>query len=264
MHRGYFYFLRLAGALALLAALLKLLAFLPASRLAPAAADKIIYLQKLERNIERTLAGIKDTFWLLAAKREQDRQYEILCRQNLTERSLLSAARSENDRLRDALKFQRNSTSRLIPAEVVGRSGDQWFRFVTVAKGADDGVQPAMAAVDEHGLVGSVHSAGRRSARILLLSDPLVNVSVVSERTGEVYVLTGRNSNRLDLKYATVHSDIQVGDRLLTSGHSYTYRPGLPVGTVTAVRLPKNSLTKKATVKPAARLAGLDIIFLLR
>ncbi|MDR1997393.1 MAG: rod shape-determining protein MreC, partial [Candidatus Margulisbacteria bacterium] len=137
-------------------------------------------------------------------------------------------------------------------------------RFVTAGKGAADGLRPEMIAVDAGGLVGSVYAAGRHSAQVLLITDPLSSVSVVNERTGEIYVLTGQDFDRLDLQYATVHSDLRVGDRLLTSGYSYRYPKGLPVGTVTAVRLPPNSLTKKAVVKPAADLAGLDIIFLLR
>jgi len=79
-----------------------------------------------------------------------------------------------------------------------------------------------------------------------------------------MYVLTGKGLNRLDLKYATLHSDIRIGDKLLTSGYSYRYRKGIPVGVVTAVHLPRNSLSKKVTVKPSSDLSGLDIIFFVR
>ncbi|GBR76072.1 rod shape-determining protein MreC, partial [Candidatus Termititenax persephonae] len=170
----------------------------------------------------------------------------------------------ENNRLRAALYFQRGYAGGLIPAEVVGRSADHWHRFVTAAKGTRSGVAAYMAVIDAQGLVGYVSEVGRDSARIMLLTDPLVNVSCANERTGDIYIVSGQGNGGLELKYATLHSDIREGDRLLTSGYSYRYKKGLPVGVVAQVDHGQKKLAKRVSLKPIADIAGLDIVFFVK
>jgi len=244
--------------------LARLLAVLPAEKFPLYVSDQVVRLQAWERDVQSWFADFGEALQLVAVGRRKDREYETLYRQKLAENVLVNALTYENTRLAAALQFQRNYGRAVIPAEIVGRSGDQWFSFVTVAKGTADGLRADMVAVDAAGLVGSVYTVGQNSAKVRLLTDPLSSVSVVNERNGEMYVLTGKGLNRLDLKYATLHSDIRIGDKLLTSGYSYRYRKGIPVGVVTAVHLPRNSLSKKVTVKPSADLSGLDIIFFVR
>ena len=264
MRRGYFYFLRLAVILALLYGVVKLSGLIPTDRLSPFVTDKIAALQKAEQFIWLSGQDFAAAFQYVASQRRQDKEQKILDEKQLTEKSLAEALIYENNRLRNMLSFSRNYSGVAIPAEVVGRSGDQWFRFVTVDKGSAAGLRQSMTAVDPDGLVGYVYELGNNSAKIILLTDPLVSISCVNERTGDIYVLTGSTAGRLEIQYATLHSDIAVGDKLLTSGYSYRFRKGIPVATVVSVTLPKNSLAKKATAKPLANITGLDILFLIR
>jgi len=226
--------------------------------------DSVVFLQNTERAAESWLADLGEALQLVTVKRTRDRQYEILYKQQKAENVILLALIYENDQLRSALRFQQNYAGNLIPAEVVGRSADHWFRFVTVAKGARSGVKTDMAVIDAQGLAGYVSEAGQNSARVMLLTDPLVNVSCVNERTGDIYIVTGKDNAGLELKYATVHSDIREGDRLLTSGYSYRYKKGLPVGVITRIDQGQKSLAKRVSVKPLANISGLDIVFFVR
>ncbi|MDR1114520.1 MAG: rod shape-determining protein MreC [Candidatus Margulisbacteria bacterium] len=264
MRRGYFFLLKLLILIVCLGGALKLLAFLPLEKAPLFLTDKIAALQKMEKGVENWLADFAETFRLVAVRRGRDRQYEILYRQQRAAETLLQAAAYENNRLRAALRFQRGYSGYLTPAEITGRSADQWFRFVLAGQGAKAGVRAGQAVIAEQGLVGYAEAAGADSARVILITDPLVNVSCVNERTGAIYVLAGKDHNRLELKYATQHSDIQEGDRLLTSGYSYRYKKGLPVGVVTRVELAANNLTKKVVVTPCVDLSRLDIIFFVR
>ena len=150
--------------------------------------------------------------------------------------------------------------------QILGATYDYTHRLINFNIDKEDaaGLRQSMTAVDPDGLVGYVYELGNNSAKIILLTDPLVSISCVNERTGDIYVLTGSTAGRLEIQYATLHSDIAVGDKLLTSGYSYRFRKGIPVATVVSVTLPKNSLAKKATAKPLANITGLDILFLIR
>ncbi|GBR72272.1 rod shape-determining protein MreC [Candidatus Termititenax spirochaetophilus] len=267
MQRGHFPLLKILRVLiivVLLGAAVKFGGGFILERLPASIADKFVYLQEFERNTELWFGDFAEAIHLVALKRERDRNYEVLYRQQNAETSLLYALTYENNRLRNAMRFQRGYSGRLIPAEVTGRGADNWFRFVTVNKGSKDGIKKNMIAIDAQGLVGYIHEEGKISAKVMLITDPLVNVSCINERNGEIYVLVGKDNDRLELKYATLHSDIREGDRLLTSGYSYQYKKGLLVGVVSNVSLPKNNLSKKVTVRPAANLSGLDVIFFVQ
>jgi rod shape-determining protein MreC len=264
MRRGYFFFLKLLLIVLFLSGALKLLDLLPLEKTPAFLTDKIAALQRIENRAENWLADFAETLRLTAVKRERDRQYDTLYRKQRAAETLLQAAIYDNKRLREALRFQRGYSGGLVPAEITGRSADQWFRFALAGKGAKDGVRAGQAVISEQGLVGYAETAGADSARVILITDPLVNVSCVNERTGGIYVLTGKDHERLELKYATRHSDIQEGDSLLTSGYSYRYKRGLPVGVVTSVELAANNLVKKVVVAPYADLSNLDIVFFVQ
>ncbi|MDR1452685.1 MAG: rod shape-determining protein MreC [Candidatus Margulisbacteria bacterium] len=264
MRGWWFFLLKIFLLILFLGGALKLLTFLPLEKAPALLTDKIAALQKIEKRAENWLADFAETLRLVTVQRGRDRRYEILYRKQLAAETLLQAAAYDNKRLREALRFQRGYSGGLVPAEITGRSADQWFRFALADKGAKSGVRAGQAVIAEKGLVGYAETIGADSARVILITDPLVNVSCVNERTGGIYVLAGQDHNRLELKYATQHSDIQEGDRLLTSGHSYRYKRGLPIGVVTRVELAANNLVKKVSVAPYVDLSSLDIVFFVQ
>lgn len=224
-------------------------------------ADRIVTIQTWVKNIETTGGTLTETFTMLTLKRQQDRQYEILYKQLLTQKTLQDGLELENTLLKRKLNFKQNYTTGLIAAEVISRSPSQWTSFIEVNKGSADGLRPNMAFINEDGLIGIAYDVGEQSTKVLLISDPRTQISCINQRTGEILILSGMLLQPLDMKYVTIHSDIQLGDILVTSGYSYRFRKGIPVGYVNSVKVIKNSLLKRVSVLPTARLNRLDIGF---
>ena len=122
-------------------------------------------------------------------------------------------------------------TASLIPD---GRTdaGGAFVRTVLLNAGTDDGVAVGQAAVNAEGLVGRVVEVGRRSARILLLTDLNSRVPVVVERSRVPAILAGDNSDHPRLSFTPVNAVFEPGDRIVTSGHGGMLPPGLPIGEV--------------------------------
>ena len=72
---------------------------------------------------------------------------------------------------------------------------------VLVDAGAERGVAKGMAAVNERGLVGRVIEVGRRSARVLLLTDFNSRVPVMVEPSRDQAILAGDNSREPGLVF---------------------------------------------------------------
>jgi len=142
---------------------------------------------------------------------------------------------AENRDLRGLLNFVPDADASSVTARVIGDSGGAFVRSVLVNAGARDGVAKGNAALSGKGLLGRVAEVGDRSARILLINDLNSRIPVVVERSRERAILAGDNSVTPRLQYLPSTTNVQVGDRVVTSGHGGVFPVGLPVGVVTAI-----------------------------
>ncbi len=142
----------------------------------------------------------------------------------------------ENAALRQMLNLQAGvAPPTAVAARVVADAGGPFVHTVLVAAGADQGVVKGMAAVNERGLVGRVIEVGRRSARILLLTDFNSRVPVMVEPSRDQAILAGDNTREPGLIFLPLHPRMAVGQRVVTSGRGGVLPPGLAIGRISAI-----------------------------
>jgi len=141
----------------------------------------------------------------------------------------------ENERLRQILKVPKREVPPAATARVIGVGGGTFERSVLVGAGATDNVLRGYPVVDESGLLGRVIHVGRWTSRVLLITDLNSRVPVRVERTGALAIAEGQNEGFLRLLFLPRDTRVQVGDRLLTSGHGGVFPPDLPVARVSEI-----------------------------
>jgi rod shape-determining protein MreC len=142
----------------------------------------------------------------------------------------------ENAALRQLLNLDAGiAPPTAVAARVVADAGGPFVHSVLLDAGADQGVVKGMAAVNERGLVGRVIEVGRRSARVLLLTDFNSRVPVMVEPARDQAILAGDNSRELSLIFLPLHPRMAVGQRVVTSGRGGVLPPGLAVGRISAI-----------------------------
>jgi rod shape-determining protein MreC len=144
-----------------------------------------------------------------------------------------------------------------VAARVVADAGGPFVHTVLVDAGAERGVVKGMAAVNERGLVGRVIEVGRRSARILLLTDFNSRVPVMVEPARDQAILAGDNAREPALVFLPLHPRMAVGQRVVTSGRDGVLPPGLAVGRISAID------DDKVTVAPVVDWERLEYVRLL-
>ena len=122
-----------------------------------------------------------------------------------------------------------------VTARVVADSGSPFVRTLLLAAGSDAGVQDMQAAISGAGLIGRVAQTGKRSARILLITDLNSRVPILLQSSGQRAILAGDNSDLPKLEFLPTGAEVQPGDRVVTSGHGAVFPPGLPIGRVTSI-----------------------------
>ena len=98
----------------------------------------------------------------------------------------------------------------------------------------------------------------------MLLTDPSSAVDVVDQRSRAQGIVSGSFENGVVMKYVKRSEDVQVGDRLITSGLDGIYPKGLPVGMVSKVGKKGHGLFQFVEVllaSSSSRIEEVQVIF---
>ncbi len=160
--------------------------------------------------------------------------------------SVAKELQSENDKLRALLKFAPVGKSAYTSARIAIDPGSPYVHSALITSGSNQGVQEDSAVINENGLVGRIVDVGKKTSRVLLLTDMNSRIPVVSETSRERAIAGGGNGDQLSLLYLPENSTITAGETIVTSGDGGVLPPGLPVGIVTKVE--KGGVTVKPFV----------------
>ena len=179
------------------------------------------------------------------------------------ERNNWLEAEATNRRLQQLLEFRSHLPAGSVTASIIANSASTWFQSCLLDKGSDDRVRKGMAVVTPLGVVGQVVSVTPRSAKVLLITDPNSGVDVLVQRTRARGIVSGSLENGPVLKYVKRSEDIQVGDRLVTSGLDGIFPKGVMVGTVVKVRKQNLGLFQYIEVMPAVHSGRVEEVMVV-
>lgn len=139
---------------------------------------------------------------------------------------------SENKSLRTLLNVKEEAPQRFITARIISDSGNRFVKTLLVAAGQGDNIRKGQAALAGDGMIGRIIEVGSQASRVLLLTDVNSRVPVFVGEGNQHAILSGDNSELPTLKHLNKDSSIEVGARVVTSGHGGMFAPGLPIGQV--------------------------------
>ena len=149
--------------------------------------------------------------------------------------SLARKLEVENRALKRLLNFEEGLETRFITSRVIADPGGAFAHSLILNAGEKVGVRKGQAALTGDGLIGRISGVGRRSSRLLLITDLNSRIPVVVEATRTRAVMAGTNTGRPKLIHIPTGAVIAIGDRIVTSGHGGVFPVGLPVGVVAAI-----------------------------
>jgi len=121
-----------------------------------------------------------------------------------------------------------------VNARVISNSTARANNFITINRGADDGIKPEMGVIDANGVVGIVNVVGPHAARVISLLNPDMRLSCKlrgSEFFGSL-VWDGKSPQYAILEELPKHIKFNVGDTVVTNGYSSVFPEGIIVGVV--------------------------------
>ena len=226
-------------------------------------------LQKATNSIVDFAVESWETIGSLAYLHRENRELKEELVQLELKLAQLEELKAENDRLREVAGFRTGTDLQLLPAEVIGRSPSPWMETLIIDKGEKDGLAKNMPVISKEGVVGRIYRIGPNFSEVILLTDSRDgnSMSGVIERTRDLVYIYGYSTGRKGyclVKPSDLHVDIQVGDRILTSGASLYFPRNLLVGVVQEVRGHDDLFSREALMKPAVNFSRLEYVFVVK
>jgi len=201
------------------------------------------------------------------ALRQVRRQNDDL-QQQLTRMRIEQAAIAEDAiqgrRLQTLLAFREKYVGSTVAAQVIGASGSDQSRVLTIDKGSNDGLKPDMAVITPDGIVGKLRDVFPNTAQVLEIDDQTSGAGVILASTRIRAVLRGSAGGRAQIGNLTADSRIKPGEQVLTSGGDQVYPRGLPVGTIESIAPdPDHQPYTAIVVRPAVDLNRVEEVLVI-
>ena len=216
--------------------------------------------------IRRLWAGFTD----ISSLKEELRKTQIRLQKFESESEDIARLQQENDHLRDQLGMKYRVVYDSIPASIISKDPDNWFRTIIVDRGSEDGVMvnmPVVAFADgQRAVVGKVVSVKSNFAKITPIISPELRVGVMFQESRYQGLLRGQSTrSKLSvMEYISRSAAISSEDIVVTSGNGGIFPEGLLVGTVLRSDIPDAGGYQRAVVKPFINYDLIREVFIIK
>lgn len=139
----------------------------------------------------------------------------------------------------------------LVPAKVISNSLDKTDNLITIDKGSADGIHKDMGVVCGNGVVGVVYLVSEHYSIVIPVLNSQSNISCTIQKRGYFGYLRWKGGSS-DIAYVEDiprHAHFRKHDKVVTSGYSSIFPPGIMVGEIQQVYNSKDGLSYRLKVK---------------
>jgi rod shape-determining protein MreC len=196
--------------------------------------------------------------------RQQNRQLQQELTRMRIEQAAVAEDALEGRRLQGLLAFRQRYVVATVAAQVIGSSGSDQSRVLTIDKGWRDGLKPDMAVITPDGIVGKLRDVFPTTSQVLEIDDQTSGAGVILASTRIRAILRGSLTGRVQILNLTADSRIKPGETVLTSGGDQVYPRGFPVGTIESIAPdPDHQPYVAIAVRPAVNLAQVEEVLVI-
>ena len=182
-------------------------------------------------SINRGIEAVDDFLYVYSENTRLRRENERLLQWQNAARQL----EQQNAAYRSLLNAKVDPRITFVSARAIVDTGGPFVRTLVINAGGRDGVTKGQAVISNNGLAGHIVETGERASRLLLLTDLNSRIPVVVETTRARAILAGNNTDRPELQFLADNVPLQLGERVVTSGHGGVFPGGIPIGVVTQI-----------------------------
>lgn len=211
-----------------------------------------------------SILGVWDNYVdLIHVRRQNSDLQSELHRLRLEQGSMVEDAR-QGQRLQQLLGFEEKYVYKTLPAQIIGTSGTEQSRILSIDKGAKDGLAVDMPVITPDGIVGRIREVFPHTSQVLEISDPTSGAGVILATTRIRGILRGSAMGQPQVVSVMPDDRIKAGEPVVTSGGDQIFPRGLAVGVVDRVVAdPDHDPMVDVVIHPAANLSRLEEVLVI-
>ncbi|QNI32486.1 rod shape-determining protein MreC [Alloacidobacterium dinghuense] len=220
--------------------------------------------ERLVHWLGTSILGVWDNYLDLIHVRQQNKDLQSeLQRIRIEEGGIVEDAR-QGQRLQQLLAFKQKYVYQTVPAQIIGTSGTEQSRILSINKGSKDGVGVDMPVITPEGVVGRIREVFPHTSQVLEITDPTSGAGVILATTRIRGILRGTALGQPQVVNVMPDERIKAGEQVVTSGGDQIFPRGLAVGVVDRVVTdPDHDPLVDVLIHPAANLAQLEEVLVI-
>jgi rod shape-determining protein MreC len=202
-------------------------------------------------------------FYLVSVKAENDQLRQTIerLRHQIVE---LEEFRHTNNNLSKLLGLKEKLPDEFLAGRILAWDPGPWYQAVVIDVGAQEGVVPEAAVLNDQGLIGRVVELAPHESKVLLLTDLSSGADGFIQRNRVNVLVTGHGAGQMTLEFVRKSEDVRLGDLVVSSGLDGLFPAGHPIGVVTQVDKAGLGLFLHAELRPTVDFSGLKEILILK
>ena len=170
----------------------------------------------------------------------------------------------ENNRLEELLDFERESKMTILPARVINMSASPYLSSsLSIDIGLESGVAENAPVITPKGIIGKTTIVGENAAIVQLINDVNFRLSVRIKPSGSTCILRWLDGDQYLIKEVQKNANVDIGNKVVTSGFSDIFPNDLPVGEVVNITDERGRFQKSVVVKINENIGSIINLFVI-
>ena len=170
----------------------------------------------------------------------------------------------ENNRLEELLDFQRESKMTILPARVLKMGTSPYLSSsLSIDVGLESGVEENNPVITPKGIIGKTTIVGDNAAIVQLINDVNFRLSVRIKPSGSTGILRWLDGDLYLIKEVQKNANVDIGNKVVTSGFSDIFPNDLPVGEVVNITDERGRFQKSVVVQIYENIGSIINLFVI-
>ena len=170
----------------------------------------------------------------------------------------------ENNRLEELLDFQRESKMTILPARVIKMGISPYLSSsLSIDVGLESGVEENNPVITPKGIIGKTTIVGDNAAIVQLINDVNFRLSVRIKPSGSTGILRWLDGDLYLIKEVQKNANVDIGNKVVTSGFSDIFPNDLPVGEVVNITDERGRFQKSVVVQINENIGSIINLFVI-
>lgn len=151
-------------------------------------------------------------------------------------------------------------------AKAVNNTTNKRANYITIDKGAANGIKAGMGVVSPKGVIGTVKNVSENFCSVMSVLHEKNAVSAKIKKTGYIGSLVWELGDYriAQLKDIPNHVRLNIGDEVITTGYSMVYPEGISIGKVVDFDLPEGNNFYNIDIELSVDYRSLSHVFIVK